>query len=86
MRDPALWTAVGGIVTAVAGIVFTFRSDRDRTAVARQAGYVEGYDRLVDDLQADNRRLREEIVDMRAEITRLNAAVQQTASGGGGVT
>lgn len=86
MRDPALWTAIGGIVTAVAGVVYTYRADRERTQVARQAGYVEGYDRLVDDLQADNRRLRDELAEMRTEITRLNDAVRQATSRGGEVT
>lgn len=73
MRDSALWISIGSVATAILGIVYTYRAERDKTTVARHAGYVEGYDRLVDDLQADNTRLRKEIAELREEIKQLRA-------------
>lgn len=81
MRDSAQWISIGSVAVALLGVIYTFLAERDKTRVARHAGYVEGYDRLVDDLQADNTRLREEIKQLREEIKELRADMGRTREG-----
>jgi predicted RNase H-like nuclease (RuvC/YqgF family) len=80
VRDVALWLSGGGLV-ALLGLIVSWRADKARTQVAKQAGYVEGYDRLVDDLQTDNKRLREEITELRVEIKGLRVELAGLPAG-----
>lgn len=71
MRDVVVWLASGSGLVGLLSVVYTYRADRARTQVTRQAGALEGYDKLVDDLQGDNRRLRDENAELRDENAEL---------------
>lgn len=82
LSNPALWSAVVVAVPATVAGVFGYRRSMRIDAVAEQAGIastqsasighvVEGLDKLVANLQEDNRALREHVKELNVKLDRI---------------
>lgn len=80
MDEPSIWVAVVGGLGMLATGAFSYRARRQETTVAREAGYVGAYDRLVGNLEREIARVYVVVAELRADNDRLYAELREVRS------